>query len=147
MGMRTGVTLLALMGMVAAAQSAIAQNENDKICAAGPYIVYFDADSAIISPSSAEILDDVVRAYQGCGPVQITISGHTDRMGEERYNVGLSQRMAISVRNHLATKGISNAVMTTEAFGEIRPRVTTGDGVSEALNRRVEIRIGPPRGW
>ena len=46
----------------------------------------------------------------------------------------------------LASKGIPDGVMTTEAFGETRPRVETADGVREVQNRRVEITYGPGSG-
>ena len=37
-------------------------------------------------------------------------------------------------------------LMSTEAFGESRPRVETADGVRELQNRRVEITYGPGSG-
>jgi OOP family OmpA-OmpF porin len=37
-------------------------------------------------------------------------------------------------------------VISTEAFGESRPRVDTADGVREVQNRRVEVTYGPGSG-
>ena len=42
----------------------------------------------------------------------------------------------------MATKGVPDGVMSTEAFGESRPLVDTADGVREPQNRRVEITFG-----
>ena len=42
----------------------------------------------------------------------------------------------------MATKGVPDGSITTEAFGESRPLVDTADGVREPQNRRVEITFG-----
>jgi len=43
------------------------------------------------------------------------------------------------VKSYLAGKGVPDAAMTTEAFGESKPLVDTADGVREPQNRRVQI--------
>jgi outer membrane protein OmpA-like peptidoglycan-associated protein len=116
-------------------------------CVAGPWMVFFDRDSDKIRIESAAILDNAADAYKNCGQFVVNVSGHTDRKGTDQYNVGLSQRMAMSVREYLAARGIPDGVITTEAFGESRPLVETQDGVSEPQNRRVEIYFGPGSGW
>ena len=142
--MRMILGLAAIAASALVAQPAAARTAQ---CVAGPFMVFFDSDSDRISPQAAAILDNVVSAYQSCGQAQIMIGGHTDRKGSDEYNVGLSQRAAARVRDYLAAHGISDGVMTTEAFGESRPLVETADGVSEPQNRRVEITFGPGSGW
>jgi outer membrane protein OmpA-like peptidoglycan-associated protein len=136
----------ACLAFAALASPAAAQKTAEQ-CVAGPFMVFFDANSDKISPQGAAILDNVVAAYQSCGQAQVMIAGHTDRKGREQYNVGLSQRIAGNVRSYLAGHGIPDGVMTTQAFGESRPLVETKDGVSEPQNRRVEITFGPGSGW
>jgi outer membrane protein OmpA-like peptidoglycan-associated protein len=46
----------------------------------------------------------------------------------------------------MVSHAIPEGVITTEAFGESRPRVETADGVREVQNRRVEITYGPGSG-
>jgi OOP family OmpA-OmpF porin len=136
-------SIIVAAGAFAFVQPAAAQ----QACVAGPFMIFFNADSAEITPQGKAILDNAASAYQTCGQAQVMISGHTDRKGSDQYNVGLSQRLAASVRSYLASRGIPDAVMTTEAFGESRPLVDTADGVSEPQNRRVEITFGPGSGW
>ena len=50
------------------------------------------------------------------------------------------------MKSYLAGKGVPDAAMSTEAFGESRPLVETADGVREPQNRRVEITFGPGAG-
>jgi len=115
-------------------------------CTPGPYIVFFDWDKSDITPEASSILDNAISNYQNCGNSQVMLAGHADRSGSASYNVGLSQRRADSVKAYLSGRGISDGVISTEAFGESRPRVETADGVRELQNRRVEIMYGPGSG-
>ncbi|TNE37910.1 MAG: OmpA family protein, partial [Sphingomonadales bacterium] len=112
-----------------------------------PYIVFFDFDSSDITPDAATILDNAVSAYGNCGNAQVMLAGHADRSGGAKYNIGLSERRNTSVKAYLVSKGISDGVISTEAFGESKPRVETADGVREPQNRRVEITYGPGSGY
>ena len=115
-------------------------------CNTGPYIVFFDWDRSDITPEASTVLDNAVTAYGNCGTVPIMVAGHADRSGPATYNVGLSQRRATSVRGYLTSRGISDGVISTQAFGETQNRVPTADGVREPQNRRVEITYGPGSG-
>ncbi|WP_156437822.1 MULTISPECIES: OmpA family protein, partial [unclassified Sphingomonas] len=116
------------------------------VCTPGPYIVFFEWDKSDITPEAAGILDNAVSNYQSCGNAQVMLAGHADKSGAASYNVGLSQRRADATRAYLSSRGIPDGVITTEAFGESRPRVDTADGVRELQNRRVEITYGPGSG-
>jgi OOP family OmpA-OmpF porin len=140
-----GLAVVAAAGVLTFAQPAAAQTT--QACVAGPFMVFFDPNSDKLTPQSMAILDNAAAAYQTCGQAQVMIAGHTDRKGRDEYNVGLSQRVATSVRKYLARRGIPDGVMTTQAFGESRPLVETADGVAEPQNRRAEITFGPGSGW
>lgn len=115
-------------------------------CNTGPYIVFFEWDKSDITPEAATILNNAVAAYGNCGTAQVMLAGHADRSGAATYNVGLSQRRNASVRSYLSGRGIPDARISTEAFGETQNRVPTADGVRELQNRRVEITYGPGSG-
>ncbi len=117
------------------------------VCTPGPYIVFFDWDRSDITVDAASTLDNAVSAYNsGCNGTQVMLAGHADRSGSVDYNVGLSQRRNEAVRGYLTSRGIADSTITTEAFGESRPRVDTLDGVRNDQNRRVEITYGPGSG-
>ena len=116
------------------------------VCSPGPYIVFFDWDKSDIKPEAAAILDEAITKYQTCGNAQVMLAGHADRSGSATYNVGLSERRNAAVQAYLTGHGIPGGVITTQAFGESRPRVETADGVREVQNRRVEITYGPGSG-
>lgn len=115
-------------------------------CTPGPYIVFFDWDKSDITPEAASILDNAISNYQNCGNAKVMLAGHADRSGSASYNVGLSQRRADAVKAYFTSRSIPDSVISTEAFGESRPRVDTADGVRELQNRRVEVMYGPGSG-
>jgi outer membrane protein OmpA-like peptidoglycan-associated protein len=115
-------------------------------CNQGPYIVFFDWDKSDITPEAATILNNAVTAYGNCGTAAIMLAGHTDRSGSNQYNQGLAERRNASVRTYLTGRGIPQARISSQAFGESMPRVPTADGVRELQNRRVEISYGPGSG-
>ncbi|MBO9712971.1 OmpA family protein [Sphingomonas sp.] len=115
-------------------------------CTPGPYIVFFDWDKSDITAEASSILDNAISNYKDCGNAQVMLAGHADRSGSASYNVGLSQRRADAVKAYMSARGIPDSVISTEAFGESKPRVATADGVRELQNRRVEITYGPGSG-
>ena len=116
------------------------------VCSPGPFIVFFEWDKSDITPEAASILDNAVTQYQSCGNAQVMVAGFTDTSGSAKYNMGLSQRRADSVKAYLASKSIPDGVIATQAFGKTHLRVQTADGVREVQNRRVEITYGPGSG-
>ncbi len=105
------------------------------------FIVFFDFDSAKVTPQAGRILDDVAAAYKQGNKTIVQLAGHADRSGSEPYNQRLSMRRAEAARAALIQRGVPVGGISTAAFGETRPRVPTPDGVREQENRRVEIEI------
>lgn len=105
----------------------------------GPFLVFFDWDKSMITAEAAAILDRAAEQYAATGQTSVQLAGHADKSGKDAYNVALSQRRADAVKAYLATKGVPDGSIATEAFGESRPLVDTADGVREPQNRRVEI--------
>ena len=106
------------------------------------YLVFFAWDQATLTPVALTVLDQVQADFALGKPVRIVIAGHADRSGSEAYNQALSERRARNVAQALGQRGVPASTMTLEAYGEIRPRVPTADGVREPQNRRVEIVFG-----
>jgi OmpA-OmpF porin, OOP family len=75
------------------------------------------------------------------GATRITVIGHTDTSGPERYNMALSLRRANAVKDALVREGVPATAITVIGKGESQPLIRTGDGVREPQNRRVEIVI------
>lgn len=101
--------------------------------------VEFDFDKSEIRPDAAVVLDAAAERLSECRDVNVRIEGHTDWIGTDAYNLGLSQRRADSVKRYFTGKGIAAGRLTTEGLGESRP--ITGNETREGRqrNRRVEL--------
>lgn len=107
----------------------------------------FGFDSATLTPQGAANLDQLLSRVQEASHIQdIMITGYTDRIGSERYNLALSQRRAEAVRQYLATHGVSPAAMQVSGRGDADPVVQCQEKKRDALiaclapNRRVELK-------
>ena len=105
----------------------------------GNYIVFFEFDSAELTPEAMNIIGLAANAARQSGSCKITVTGHTDTSGSKAYNENLSQRRAQSVAAALISDGIAEGEIIVQWRGEAQPLVPTGDGVKEAQNRRVTI--------
>jgi outer membrane protein OmpA-like peptidoglycan-associated protein len=110
--------------------------------AARSYLVFFNFDKSDLTPEAVRIVD---QAAQNAGPAkvtEITVTGHTDTVGSDAYNMRLSKRRAESVAAELEKEGIPASEIAIVAKGKRDLLVPTGDGVREPQNRRVQIVYG-----
>ena len=101
--------------------------------------IYFDFNQATLQPQSAGTLKEVADALKSTKR-RVTIEGHTDNIGSDRYNDDLSARRAAAVKTALIREyGVDAALMATAGFGEKRPIETNDTLAGRARNRRVEL--------
>ena len=103
------------------------------------FIVFFDWDKDVVTPEGHAIIQQAADAYRAGAPVQLQVTGYTDRSGSPGYNQRLSERRANNVAKALAALGVPKEQMIVAGRGENDNRVPTADGVREPQNRRVEI--------
>lgn len=91
-------------------------------------------------------LADTLKQYQSSGDVQIRVVGHTDRLGDDYYNLNLSQLRANTVKSYLIERGVSRSSVTSEGAGESQPVKQCSANLSRPAlisclqpNRRVEV--------
>ncbi len=100
----------------------------------------FDFDSAMLKPSMKAALADVAaRVKASKGDEHLMVIGHTDSVGAEAYNQGLSERRAQATADYLASQGVSASRIATKGMGESQPVADNGSKAGRAKNRRVEI--------
>jgi OOP family OmpA-OmpF porin len=102
--------------------------------------VNFDFDKSNIRPDAAVILDEAVSALGGSS-APVSVEGHTDWVGTDAYNQGLSERRAESVRRYLVEHGVDESRLSTVGYGESRPIASNETREGRALNRRVELLV------
>ena len=105
------------------------------------YTLYFVTASAQeLIPESIAVLEQLKAAIAKRPAPEITVIGHTDRVGSLEDNDELSLKRAQAVRDMLQASGFQ-AAMEVAGRGEREPLVPTVDEVEEAANRRVEISL------
>jgi OOP family OmpA-OmpF porin len=103
------------------------------------FLVFFDWDKANLTPEAMTIVRKAADSAKAMGAAGVNVTGHADRSGPDRYNMGLSMRRAESVKQELVRQGVSGNTVGLSARGERDPLVPTPDGVREPQNRRAEI--------
>ncbi|MBF24256.1 MULTISPECIES: outer membrane protein OmpA [Alcaligenaceae] len=102
---------------------------------------FFDFDKSTLKPAGRQVLDQVAAQAQGLNLETVIAVGHTDSIGTEQYNMGLSQRRANTVKEYLVSKGIPANRIYAEGKGESDPIASNATREGRAQNRRVEIEI------
>jgi len=103
--------------------------------------VYFDFNKATIKPVSFALLDEVAQAMKDNPKIKVEVQGHTDSVGDDNYNLKLSQKRAESVRIYLIKKGIASDRMEPKGYGETVPIADNRTKEGRDQNRRVEFVI------
>ncbi|GJL54640.1 MAG: hypothetical protein NPIRA02_17720 [Nitrospirales bacterium] len=104
------------------------------------YTLHFENDTKL-SQASQLLLPEIFSVIAERTSPDISVIGHSDRAGSDEYNYQLSLRRATSVFDLFVATGINPQSIEVTSHGENNPIIKTPDGVSEPLNRRVEIII------
>ena len=103
--------------------------------------IFFDFDKATLKPESGPELDRLITMLKDKSTMEVEISGHTDNMGPDAYNMSLSERRAKTVVAYLVRGGIPKERLTVQFFGETKPTDTNDTKEGRGKNRRVEFLI------
>lgn len=103
----------------------------------------FAFDSAKLDPADKAKLDTIVARLRNEAPsARLSVTGHTDSVGSDAYNLKLSEKRAKSVADYLVVSGIpADSVQSVGGAGESQPVADNKTAEGRALNRRVEIAI------
>ncbi|MDR3518036.1 MAG: OmpA family protein [Azospirillaceae bacterium] len=103
------------------------------------YLVFFDFDKSTLTDQARRIIADAAENAKRGGVSRIQLTGHTDTVGTQQYNLRLSVRRADAVKAEFVHLGVPSSNISATGVGKLHPLVATGDGVREPSNRRVEI--------
>jgi len=103
--------------------------------------IVFDTNSAQINDSEVVKFDKYVVYLKNVSTAKIILEAHTDSVGNEAYNLELSQKRAQSAKAQLISMGIDAQRITATGYGETKPLVANNSAANMAKNRRVTARI------
>jgi outer membrane protein OmpA-like peptidoglycan-associated protein len=105
------------------------------------YGIYFDFNSAEIRPESEQVLGEIAGIMQKNPNWKLSLSGNTDNVGGDKFNLALSQQRAAAVKDALVTRyKIAPDRLQTAGFGASSPIDSNDTFEGRARNRRVELR-------
>ena len=107
--------------------------------------VLFTSGRADLKTGAATNLNKLAMFLTNYPDRSVMIEGHTDSVGNDEYNVGLSQRRADSVKTFLTGQGIGSARLSTAGKGESDPVAANDSAAGRQQNRRVEVIISNPQ--
>lgn len=104
---------------------------------------YFDFDKSTLKAEGKQAIQQLASELnqRGAEVKKITIVGHTDSVGSEQYNQGLSERRARSVGDYMLENGVPASLIQAYGQGESQPVATNKTAAGRAQNRRVEITV------
>lgn len=101
--------------------------------------IYFDHDKSEIRPEFYDYLNKIARLLDGIHDLRIEVTGHTDAVGTDQYNIGLSERRAKSIKDYFLSRGIPEDKLEIDFKGERKPVDTNETPDGKQRNRRVDF--------
>jgi len=103
--------------------------------------VLFAIGKAEVSSGGQRSIDKLADFLKAYPKRNVLIEGHTDNIGDQDFNIKLSQQRADTVRNELVSKGVAPQRIRTKGYGAKFPVVDNDTTGGRQQNRRVEVVI------
>ena len=103
--------------------------------------VFFETGKSEVKIDSYPELDRLIQLMLDVPTLKIELSGHTDNVGNDEYNLNLSQRRADAVRAYLTSRGVDKSRVFAVGYGESKPVDSNDTKEGRANNRRTEFEI------
>jgi outer membrane protein OmpA-like peptidoglycan-associated protein len=100
----------------------------------------FEFDSDVIKGDARTNLDALAASLARYPQSDLMIVGHTDAVGSDSYNLGLSRRRAGAASRYLRSQGVTRTIKSL-GVGEREPIADNESEDGQQQNRRVEVAI------
>ncbi|MES1982380.1 MAG: OmpA family protein [Pseudomonadota bacterium] len=109
-------------------------------------VTLFDFGRATLKEDGKRKLDQLVRDLQGASFDTIDVTGHTDRIGSDEYNMKLSARRALAVKTYLTgTAGLNASKISAVGKGKSDPVTKSGECAGSKVNAKLIACLQPDR--
>ena len=108
-----------------------------------PSVALFPRRSAELTETGRDVLDKNINEAKVMlnRSVFIEVVGHTDDVGDDAYNMDLSEQRAAAVTAYLINAGVDGSKIVAVGAGESQPIATNTTEQGRAENRRVEVQV------
>lgn len=108
--------------------------------------VTFQFGKADLDDGAQTELVEIARALQADPNAVVELSGHTDAVGSDRFNLQLSRERVEAVARYLVLKhGVEPRRIFTVGMGKLQPAADNSSRDGRAKNRRVEVKLLAPQ--
>lgn len=97
--------------------------------------VYFDYNKHHLSHDATTALDRQAAWLMNYPHVNVTVEGHCDERGTEKYNMILGEKRAKAVKDYAAALGVHADRLNTISYGKSKPQVIGNTEEAYARNR------------
>ena len=119
----------------------VSRNPDGSVQLIMPGSITFDTNKSNIKPNFYGTLNKVAQTLAEDNQSAILVTGYTDNTGSDAINGPLSQSRAQSVKNYLASQGVSSSRIDAQGLGSSNPIASNATAAGKEQNRRVEISI------
>jgi outer membrane protein OmpA-like peptidoglycan-associated protein len=130
---------------LASSEAAAVSREGNLLAVTFKGDVTFDTNSTVVRPGLISEINRVAGVLNQYPTTLVRVEGHTDSIGSDAYNMDLSIRRANAVKNLLVQRGIADSRIDVVGYGKTMPVATNDTEAGRQKNRRVEIKIAPPK--
>ena len=108
--------------------------------------ILFASNTAELQAGSHSLLNQIIILLEEeCNEVVtdngLTIAGHTDSVGDDRYNLALSQKRADAVKAYFAKADVDLGLISSVGYGESQPVASNDTDQGRTQNRRIEFKL------
>ncbi len=103
--------------------------------------VLFATGKSDLNASAQLSIDKIAEFLQKKQNRNLLVEGHTDSVGSDEYNQGLSEQRAASVKSALVKRGIASERIVTVGYSKKYPLASNDTAAGKQQNRRVEVII------
>ena len=103
----------------------------------------FANGTSTLSPQSAAVVKDVATVLKANSALvgKVTVTGHTDNVGDAASNTKLSLARAQAIATALQAQGIAASLIAVDGKGSTMPIADNATAEGKKANRRVEINV------
>ena len=105
------------------------------------FILHFRSGTDRLTAESEAQFPAIFNEIENYPAAELSVVGHTDRVGSAAANARLSLKRAKTTLRRLTEAGLKHKRVEVDSHGENNPVVPAADGVAEPRNRRVEVTI------
>ena len=103
--------------------------------------ITFELNKATLTEKSINTVSHIATILQENPQINVEIGGHTDSLGNDDYNLNLSQKRVNAVKAKLMSMEIDESRMKAVGYGETQALVSNDSKENRRKNRRVEFKI------